>query len=150
MIHSIELFQTLDQQGECYPNGFQYQPAIQDFHASGLHAALNQYFNYQTKHDELSMWPVIQDATFYVQFLLRQWHPLQLEARLDVRVSNFGKLVGIMALDAVEPDTTIEQVFDMICQRHGYQYVPTADMYLKWLNRHGQQTTAWQRFFDYV
>lgn len=150
MSEYITIFQELDRLGVEYPEQFQHQAALQQLQLSGLQDRVFKEFNYQPQEGEIVGWPVIQDATFFAQFIVRHWNIEQPQARLDIRMSNFGNLVCIAALDDTEPDEAIEQVINHICQACGYQYVPIHALYASWVDCRGQQTQAWRRFFNYV
>lgn len=145
---SISDFLVLDSKGNEYPSDFSHQEAVQLVSTSGFLRALQDQFG--EEHLNIEQWPSIQDAYFHTEIVLKHLHPLFPEDRYSLKLSNFGNLAQISAIDINELPQEAIDLLSQICTSSGYILLPDELLYTKWESTKGILITAAKRFFSYV
>ncbi len=150
--------QVLDRLGRERPNNFSLEEATAHIRNCGILDMLARDFGpVGTEQDApqdwgclLIQWGAIQDATFHTEIVLRHWDVTSPNERLSLRFSNFGNLAAVSALDETEPTPEVLSSIRAACAQAGYLLLGEEQLYEKWTDYHGEQKSAWSRFFDYV
>lgn len=149
----LQRFAELDLLGDDSPSGFSVESATKDPSIASLVAELQQAFGTADSgpDDTETVWidQTVQDASYHTGILLKGWDPAAPSDRMEIRLSNFGRLACVSAIDDAEPNDAVFAFLAVAVGRAGYTLLDDGALRARWTDCHGKETNAWKRFFDY-
>ncbi|MEK7632268.1 MAG: hypothetical protein AAB473_00570 [Patescibacteria group bacterium] len=152
----LQRFKELDLLGRERPLNFSLEIATKEVLESSLIEKFEKQFGTQGYHPDgtwtflVAQWPEIQDATYHTGLLIKGWNQTSPQDRLEIRLSNFGRLAYIHTIDDTEPDDTFFTFLGTIISCAGYTLLDDDVLHVRWNDHNGLETCAQKRFFEYL